>query len=102
MVNKEIAIVIENTNERRLVSQGTTLAEVAQEYYAELGRLPMKNPVLGALVNNVVENLQYRLYNPKNVRFFDITHTQGWRMYQSSLIFMLYKAVRDSYPKAQL
>ena len=102
MVNKEIAIVIENTNERRSVSQGTTLAEVAQEYYAELGRLPMKNPVLGALVNNVVENLQYRLYNPKNVRFFDITHTQGWRMYQSSLIFMLYKAVRDSYPKAHL
>ena len=97
-----IEIVIENTNERRLVPQNTTLAEVAQAYYTDLGRLPLEHPILGALVNNKVENLQYRLFTPKTIRFFDVKHTQGWRMYQSSLIFMLYKAVKDIYPSARL
>lgn len=102
MVQNEIEIVIENTHERRVVPQGISLAELAQEYYTELGRVPMKNPILGALVNNVVERMAYRIYNPKTIRFFDVSHTQGWRMYQSSLIFMLYKAVRDCYPHARL
>ena len=92
-----IEIIIENTNERRLVPQNTTLAEVVQEYYSDLGRLPLENPILGALVNNKVENLRYRLFSPKTIYFFDVKHTQGWRMYQSSLILMLYKAVKDTY-----
>ena len=97
-----IEIVIENSNERRMVPQGIALAELAREYYAEPGRPQLKNPILGALVNNEVRNLNHNLYKPKTVRFFDVTHTQGWRMYQSSLIFMLYKAVRDTYPQAHL
>ena len=97
-----IEIIIENTNERRMVAQDTSLAEVAQAYYTDLGRMPLENPILGALVNNKVENLQYHLYKPKTIRFFDVKHTQGWRMYQSSLIFMLYKAVRNLYPSAKL
>ena len=99
---KTVEIVIENTHERRQVIQGTSLAELAQEYFTELGRMPMQNPILGALVNNEVEHLQYRLYNPKTVFFYDIQNPHGWRMYQTSLTFMLYKAVRDMYPKATL
>ena len=97
-----IEIVIENTNERRHVRQGISLAELADEYYTELGRMPLENPILGAFVNNEVEHMQYRIYNPKTIRFFDIHHPNGWRMYQSSLSFMLYKAVRDTYPDAVL
>ena len=97
-----IEIIIENTHETRPVAQGTSLAELAQEYYTELGRWPLESPILGALVNNVVEEMSFRLYTPKTIRFFDITYSQGWRMYQSSLTFMLYKAVRDTYPHARL
>lgn len=97
-----IEIVIENTHERRNVKQGISLLELVQEYYTELGRWPLQSPVLGALVNNVVTNLHYRLYNPKTIRFFDINCTQGWRMYQASLTFLLYKAARDVYPKCHL
>lgn len=97
-----IEIIIENTHETRPVAQGTSLAELAQEYYTELGRWPLESPILGALVNNVVEEMSFRLYTPKTIRFFDITYSQGWRMYQSSLTFMLYKAVRDIYPHARL
>jgi uridine kinase len=97
-----IEIVIENTHERRQVRQGITLAELAQEYYTELGRMPLQNPILGALVNNQVEHMQYRIFNPKTIYFFDIHNSHGWRMYQTSLTFMLYKAVRDTFPKANL
>lgn len=97
-----IEIVIENSNERRTVPQGISLADLAREYYAEPGRPQQKYPILGALVNNEVRNLSHNIYKPKTIRFFDVTHTQGWRMYQSSLIFMLYKAVRDTYPEAHL
>lgn len=97
-----IEIVIENTHERRQIRQGVSLAELSQEYYTELGRMPLQNPILGALVNNEVETMQYRIYNPKTIRFFDIHDPHGWRMYQTSLTFMLYKAVRDTYPEARL
>lgn len=97
-----IEIVIENTHERRQVPRAISLSELAQEYYTELGRMPMENPILGALVNNKVEHMQFRLYSPKNIFFFDIHHPHGWRMYQASLTFMLFKAVRDTYPTAHL
>ena len=97
-----IEIIIENTSERRQIKQGTSLSALAQEYYSDLGRLPLKNPILGALVNNQVETMQYRVFEPKTIRFFDIHHSHGWRMYQTSLTFMLYKAVRDTYPNARL
>ena len=84
-----IEIIIENTSERRQIKQGTSLSALAQEYYSDLGRLPLKNPILGALVNNQVETMQYRVFEPKTIRFFDIHHSHGWRMYQTSLTFML-------------
>ncbi len=97
-----IEIIIANTHERRQVRQGISLAELSQEYYTELGRMPLANPILGALVNNEIETMQYRIFNPKTIRFFDIHDPHGWRMYQTSLTFMLYKAVRDTYPEARL
>ena len=97
-----IEVIIENTHERRQVPRAISLAQLAQDYYTELGRMPLQNPILGALVNNKVEHMQFRLYSPKTVFFFDIHHPHGWRMYQSSLTFMLFKAVRDTYPTARL
>lgn len=97
-----IEVIIENTNERCNVAQGTSLAKLAQEYYTELGRNMMSNPILGAFVNNKAENLQYCLFKPKTIRFFGINCSQGWRMYQTSLTFLLYKATHDVYPHATL
>ncbi len=100
----QVEIVLANTGERKMVPQGTTVAELAAEYirqYAEKGE-PLRWPILGALVNNKVEPLQYRIYNPKVIKLLDISSRQGFRMYRNSLCFMLYTAVHDCFPKARL
>lgn len=99
---ENIEIVVENSHERLQVPQGISLAELVELYYARPTSPACPHPILGALVNNAVQNLQYRFFRPKTVFFFDIFHRQGWAMYQSSLVFMLYKAVLDTYPQAHL
>ena len=92
-----IEIILENTSERLSVEQGTSLQEVARQYAHVC-----QHPILGATVNNEVNSLDYRLYTPKSIRLFDLTDRQGLRMYTRSLIFMLYKALKDLYPEASL
>lgn len=80
-----------------LPSIGLTLAEIAS-----ILDVKTKYSVLGALVNNKHEGLTYRVYNPREITFFDITHPEGQRTYARSLILMLYTAVRKLYPQAEL
>jgi uridine kinase len=96
--------VLANTGERKWVPQGTCVADLAEEYTkrkATSGE-PLRWPILGALINNKVKPLQYRIYNPKVVKLIDISDRQGFRMYRNALCFMLYTAVHDCYPKAVL
>lgn len=96
-MNQQIEIIIQNNGQRIQVEQGSSLADI-------VARFPglTTYTVLGALVNNSVEALSYRVYNPKVVRFFDITHNQGRNMYNASLSFLLYKAAFDCFPQARL
>lgn len=100
----KVEIVLANTGERKWITPGTPVAELAAEYtkaYQEKeGKAPW--PILGALVNNKVKPLQYRIYNPKTIQLLDITSRQGFRLYRNALQFMLYTAVHDCYPKAVL
>ena len=100
----DVEIVLANTGERMMVPQGICVADLAEEYTkrkAAEGE-PLRWPVLGALVNNKVKQLQYRIYNPKTIQLLDITSRQGFRMYRNALTMMLYTAVHDCYPKAVL
>ena len=100
----KVEIVLANTGERMMVEAGTRLAELAAEYIRKKTAVEGKTPwpILGALVNNKVEQLQYRIYNPKTIQLLDITSRQGFRMYRNALTMMLYTAVHDCYPKATL
>lgn len=94
----KIELVIENLGGARIqVPQGMCLAEVAKQY------VPKGDHIwLASLVNNAVEPLSYKVYNPKRVKFIDITTEHGLRSYQNSLVVMLYKAVRDVLKGARL
>ncbi|MBP5240754.1 MAG: nucleoside kinase, partial [Bacteroidales bacterium] len=93
-----VEVIIENTHETISVPCGTTLLEIANNY-----KHVAQYPIIGALVNNKMADLNYCIYTPRTVQFFDLSdQTAGYRMYIHSLAFMLYKAVRDTYPQAQL
>ena len=90
-----IKIICENCGSELLVNMGTSLSEV-------IDMLVLKNdhPFLAAYVNNRVKELSYKIYTPISIRFIDITHFEGTRVYQRTLFFIMQKAVHDLYPDA--
>lgn len=100
----KVEIVLANTGQRMMVEPGTKVSQLADDYMKQKtetdGKAPW--PILGALVNNRVKPLQYRIYNPKTIRLLDITDRHGFRMYRNALTMMLYTAVHECYPKAVL
>lgn len=66
--------------------------------------LDLKLPHLcvGARVNNVTLGLDYKIYNPKDVEFIDISSMSGMRIYVRSLCFVLFKAVDEIIPGSRL
>lgn len=80
-----------------MVRKGTSLNELIEEFGVK-----MKNPIVGALVNNVLEELTFEIFHPIAVQLIDITHPDGMRMYVRGLSFILYKAVDELFPGSQL
>ncbi|HPD94299.1 MAG TPA: nucleoside kinase [Tenuifilaceae bacterium] len=96
-MRKEIEIVIENTNQKAIVTPGLSLKEIAHIF-----NIKLKYCVLGAMVNNQLKELDYEVFSPKTIRYIDITHPAGTRMYHRSLFFLLQKAVRDILPTSKV
>lgn len=92
-----IEIKCVNTGTTAQVEAGRTIGEIAQD----LG-IKLRYTILGASVNNKNMGLTFRIYQPKELNFFDITHPEGRRMYVRSLILMLHAAVADVMPEAEL
>lgn len=92
-----VTIRCKNTDRTHSIAAGSTL----EQLLAAIG-LPMPHGCTSAKVNNKVEGLHYALYNDKDVEFLDITSPSGLRTYTRSLFFVLYKAVHDLMPEAQL
>ena len=75
------------------VEMGTSLLELANMVNAEGQRRP-----LAAYVNNKLKELNYRIYTPAKVEFFDISHLAGFRVYQRSMIFIMQAVASKLYP----
>ena len=93
MSTGKIKIVCENLGTTMEVEWGTTLGSIAKEL-----KSPSGYPFLAAYVNNSIRELDARVGEPMSVRFIDITHFEGSRVYQRTLFLALHKAVRDLYP----
>ncbi|MCR4604342.1 MAG: nucleoside kinase [Prevotella sp.] len=79
--------------------EGVSLLDVYQEFADEI-RLPY--PVVSAKVNNTSQGLKFRLYQNRDVEFFDAREGSGHRVYVRSLCFVLYKATQDLFPGSKL
>jgi len=90
-------ILIKNLSQTLDVDYGTSLLELSQNK-----NIALPYPVLGALINNQVRSLRYKIHKPCSVEFFDITSTYGNGMYTRSLYFILFKAIKNLFPEAKL
>jgi len=92
-----IEIICQNCNKKKEYQQGVSLNDIIKDL-----NIKLKNPILGAFVNNKLKELTYNIYKPKTIEFIDITHPAGMRMYIRSLLFVLQKAVNKITPKHKL
>ncbi len=94
-MNEKHTVKVNCTNLGRSIEVpiGITLGEIAQNYNVKL-----LYSVVGATVNNKYVGLTYRVFQPKKVTFYDITHPEGMRTYIRSLILMLHVAVKEQLP----
>ena len=83
-----IRVYCENTASHIKVEMGTPLADICRDL-----ALPSRYPILAAYVNNRIKELNYRVYTPISIRFIDITHFEGIRVYQRTISFMLQRVV---------
>lgn len=89
---EQVEIFCENTGKSYPVEIGRTLREVKKIIFPQ-----NHNHILGALVNNEVQDLQYIVMNPRQVNFIDVSSLDGYSIYTRSLLFVLYKAVDRLY-----
>lgn len=86
-----------NNGKSKDFASGTTLQEVYDGF-----SLNMPYGAVSAKVNNKVESLSFRLYNPKEVEFLDITSSSGMRTYVRTLFFILTKAIGELFPDGEI
>ncbi len=96
-MDEQVRIYCRNNGQTVSVPMGATLEEI----YTLTGLEMKRTPVL-AHVNNKVEGMHCRVYNPREVDFLDLTSTSGLRAYTRSLFFVLCKAVHDLYDGAKV
>lgn len=93
----KIEIICKNTGIRREYPKGITLAEIAADQ-----KVVLKDDILGAKCNNKLRELSHELYKPKTIEFISINDPIGYAMYLRSMVFILFKAVRDLWPECTL
>lgn len=94
---RTINITCENTQQDYEIEPGTTLRDVKKIVFPE-----NHHHILGALVNNQLQDLQFIVMNPLRVNFIDVTTLDGYSIYSRSLIFVLYQAISRLFPKKTL
>ncbi|MEE3447925.1 MAG: hypothetical protein VZQ51_04860, partial [Bacteroidales bacterium] len=78
MEKKTLDIYCVNTDVTKQYPLGTTLEEIAEDQ-----NITLDKPLLGAFVNNKVKELNYSLFKPKVIKFFDMESLEGQKMYRT-------------------
>ena len=92
-----IQIRCKNNKKTLKVETGSTLSDI----FSQLD-VKMPYPPVSAKVNNKVEGLHYRVYNPKDIEYLDVTSASGSRAYTRTLFFVLCKAVHKLFPESNV
>ena len=96
-MSENIKIFCVNNQKEIEVEKGSSVLEIFNKSGIELN-----SRVMGALVNNRTQSLNFRVYKPKDIEFFDYSSPHGERVYIHTLSLILYKAVTDIMPNVKL
>ena len=88
IMRETVKVLCQNNSTEIEVELGTSLMELL-----DMLQLETSHPFLAAYTNNRLKELNYRIFKPMDVRFIDITHFEGYRVYQRTISFVLQKAV---------
>lgn len=90
-MDDKVKIYCKNLENIMEVPYGITL----EELYSRCGIEQSEEPMIGALVNNKVRSLSYRIHKPSVVDFFNYYSKYGRDIYVRSLFFLLSHAVDE-------
>ena len=76
MEKNKITIYCENNKQEYIIPTGCSLKELKQIVFPQ-----NHQNILGALVNNELQDLHYEIYNPKWINFIDVTSLDGYSIY---------------------
>ena len=92
-----ITVYCKNTHSYHEVPRGISLIELK-----DLLGIQLPYPIIAAHVNYKVENLDFRLYKPKDIEFLDASTPSGMRAYVRTLGMVLGAAINELYPRTDL
>ena len=92
-----IELICINSNSRINVVAGTSLSDILNDI-----AFARPLPILVARVNNSYKDLSYRVYKPVTVEFLDMSHYEGYRVYQRTLSFVLQMATTELFKEHRL
>lgn len=92
-----IQIFCENTSSLHDVRPGAKLSELCKTINHKC-----QYRALGAIVDNQLKELSYSVYSPHIIKFIDLSHPDGRRMYIRSLSFLAQRCALDLFPEHRL
>lgn len=92
-----VSIFCKNTQTYHQYPMGTSLLDI----YHDLG-ITLRYPVIAARVNYKVEDLNFRIYKPKNIEYIDPSSPSGHRVYLRTITMIMAKALSEILPTATL
>lgn len=92
-----IQIFCENTSSLHDIRPGAKLSELCKTIDHKC-----KYRALGAIVDNQLKELSYNVYSPHIIKFIDLSHPDGRRMYIRSLSFLAQRCALDLFPEHRL
>lgn len=91
--NKKLINVAFRDGTVKTYAAGTTILEIAGEH-----QYKHTSTIMAGKVNNDIKDLNYKLNEDCKLDFIDLSQSDGMRIYQRSLYFILIKAVNDIFP----
>ncbi len=95
-----ITIYCVNDGKEYSLPEGSRLSSIAPKTI--MGKDGKEYPVLAALADHELKDLNFPLFYPHRVEFIGYCHPEGRRCYLRSLSFLLQRAVRNLFPEKTL